>query len=281
MSKPRLAITATVTDCDLWLEDWIAHHVQIFDQLFIWLDNPAELADVSGLRSDRVSILPGQQATSESKLTQILNRQDANADAALQLSALARMDWLVHLDADELFVPPDPALWDSPAEMFVFPNHECVPIWESQRPLQDVTRFKRNRVHPFMLYGNGKAAVRILPGRQVRAAGPHRFHGVEQTDSDAAIILHYACATYEIWWRKYARLGRFSDNWLDNAETPITLPFHLRSRDLVSAALETGDDTACRAFFESLMLDSETPDLLHVTRDPDGRVRPADQAKGG
>ena len=156
MAKPRIAITATVTDCDIWLADWIAHHVQVADQLFIWLDNPDELAAAEALRADNVSILPGQQFTRPSRLTQILERQDANADAALQLSAMAGFDWLVHVDADELVVPLDPEVWATPAPQLTLTNHECVPVWASDHPLRDVTHFKVNGMHPFLLYGNGK-----------------------------------------------------------------------------------------------------------------------------
>lgn len=274
MSKPRLAVTATVTDCETWLEDWLAHNMQIFDQAFVWVDDPAELAFARTFGSDRVSILPGQQIAHPSRLTRILARQDANADAALGFSAMAGIEWLVHLDVDELFVPSDSGLWDTDARQLVFRNHECVPVWDSARPIRTVTRFKQNGARAFMLYANGKAAVRPgAPPVSVRASGPHRFAGADATDSAGAAVLHYACATYAAWRTKYTRLGAFSDNWLERAERPITLDFHLRSRDLVTEACRTGDWTACEAFFRQLTRPVGAAGLIDIQRDAGGRVR--------
>ena len=117
---------------------------------------------------------------------------------------------------------------------------------------------------------------------QIRSAGPHAFRGAESQPTDGAVILHYACATYEIWWRKYARLGAFSDNWLENPDTPIKLSTHLKSRDVVTEALRTGDAAPAEAYFRELMLPEDTPGLLRTLRSPTGEVKLAatDSARG-
>lgn len=276
----------TIRGCEPWLADWIAHHRQIFDQLLIWIDEPAEFAAAQALSEARVTILPGQRAEGTSRLTRVLISQMANAELACELCARDGIDWLLHIDADELFLEHDPSVWESPADRLVFANHECVPVWAAERPLQAVTHFKAHGRMPFLLYSNGKSAVRCRAGgERPRADGPHRFTGPgteEMVAHTRASVLHYACPTFDLWWEKYRHLGAFSDHWYDRPAQPIELPFHLRSRDLVAGALASGDRGACEAFFRELVLpEAEIARLcgegrvLTVARNAAGRVHPA------
>lgn len=274
MAKSRVALTATVIDCELWLEDWIAHHLHVVDHLFIWADDPGELPVVSAFSSDRVSVMPGQQLEGPSRLTRVLKRQQANADAAIQFAAMAGFDWLVHLDLDELFVPLQQDWWAVDTDQTVFRNHEAVPVWESARPFREMTRFRRHGVHSFLLYENGKAAVSLAGDARSRTAlGVHRFD-VERTHyTERAVVLHYAMPGFAHWWRKYERLGAFSDYWLDSAKDPIDRDFHKRSRDVVMRALEIGDDCDARAFYCQHVEHVDDADLVTAKWDPSGEVR--------
>ncbi|MFK7942929.1 MAG: glycosyltransferase family 2 protein [Paracoccaceae bacterium] len=273
MADARAAITVTMADCKTWLHDWIAHHMHVADHLFIWLDDPGEMAFAEKTTSDRVSILPGQQIDRDSRLTQTLARQDANTNSAIQMAAMAGFDWLLHVDADELFVPLSNDLWDSSAEQLIFPNHEAAPVWYADEPFVDVTRFRVNGRHRFLLYDNGKAALRLgAPPVTARAHGPHRFAGAEGVPSDKAVILHYAAPGFEHWWRKYERLGAFSDLWDERADAPIPTSFHTRSRDAVLKAIRTDDRSVAEEFYRKHMGSEGREDLLEVRRNADGRV---------
>ena len=274
MTRPRIALTGTVTDCEVWLADWLAHHLHVVDQIIVWIDDPAEMAFAESFASDRVTVLAGQQIAHASRLTQTLTRQNANTDAAIQMAAMTGNDWLVHLDADELFVPLSEDVWNTDAGQLVFPNHEAVPIWDAPRPLADMTRFRVNGRHRFLLYDNGKAALRLgSPPVGARAHGPHRFSGAEPVASAAAAILHYAVPGFALWWRKYARLGAFSDFWCEQPDAPIPASFHTHSRDLIRAAQRTGDKSECMAFYRQQMDATGETDLATVARDAAGQVR--------
>lgn len=276
MTAKRVAITVTMADCGLWLTDWVAHHLHVAEQLFICVDDPAEMGLARQMASDRVSILPGQQIDHGSRLTQVLTRQDANANAVIQLAAMAGMDWLVHVDADELLVVHDTGVWGSDAGQLVFPNHESVPVWEASAPFRDITRFRVNGQHRFLLYDNGKSALRLgLPPIAARAHGPHRFTGAEAMRTDAAAVLHYAVPGFDHWWRKYARLGAFSDFWCERPDEPIPRSFHTRSRDVVMAALQSGDRAEAEAFYRRHMAAVDESGFMHVRRDAAGLVATA------
>ena len=89
--------------------------------------------------------------------------------------------------------------------------------------------------------------------------------------SDGAAILHYAVPGFDHWWRKYARLGAFSDHWQERPEEPIPHSFHTRSRDVVVEALRANDRSEAEAFYRQHMMAAEEG-LLRVSRDPSGLV---------
>ena len=273
MATKRVAITVTMADCEVWLADWVAHHLHVAERLFIWVDDPAKLVFAEKMASDRVSVLPGHQVVHDSRLTQVLTRQDANTNAAIQMSAMAGIDWLVHVDADEALVVQDATVWDTDAGQLVFANHEAVPVWEADTPFRQIERFNVNGRHKFRLYDNGKAALRLGPPPvAARASGPHRFVGAEAVRTDGAAVLHYALPGFEHWWRKYARLGAFSDFWCERPDEPIPQSFHTRSRDVVVEAIRSGDRGVAEAFYRS-HVEAELPgDLLQVRRQADGRI---------
>ena len=77
-----------------------------------------------------------------------------------------------------------------------------------------------------------------------RPAGVHTFTGTGGTGQ--AYILHYAWCGFDSFWKKYERLGRFSDRWFgrDDIRTGIGA-LHLDARDVVT----TGDRAAALDFY--------------------------------
>jgi len=137
--------------------------------------------------------------------TEVPARQQLNADYALLKAKQDGIEWLIHLDADELFyLQPPMTLQEHFTELvrdhvgsIIYMNHEAVP--EQSETIGDyfhqVSLFRRNlnsitfnsqsqkcidywrsktHHHQYMIsYDNGKAATRIIPG--ARAAGVHAW----------------------------------------------------------------------------------------------------------
>nr|ACF85181.1 unknown [Zea mays] len=132
------------------------------------------------------------------------------------------MDWIIHLDTDELLYPGGAAeysvrrlLAEVPrdVDMVIFPNYESSVEHDNIKdPFSEVSMFKRNYDHLpkdtyfgmykeatrgnpnyFLTYGNGKSAARIQD--HLRPNGAHRWHNYAKSPNEIkleeAAVLHY------------------------------------------------------------------------------------------
>ncbi|KAK3024988.1 hypothetical protein RJ639_044365 [Escallonia herrerae] len=137
------------------------------------------------------------------------------------------MDWIIHLDTDELLHPAGAReyslrqlLLDVPGnvDMVVFPNYESsVERDDIKDPFTEVSMFKKNYDHLpkdtyfglykestrgnpnyFLTYGNGKSAARVRD--HLRPNGAHRWHNYMKTPNEIkleeAAVLHYTYAKF-------------------------------------------------------------------------------------
>ncbi|KAL9260277.1 Glycosyltransferase-like KOBITO 1-like protein [Drosera capensis] len=154
-------------------------------------------------------------------------KQSLNMEMAIVMARDAGMDWILHLDTDELVHPGGTReysvrelLSEIPknVDMVVFPNYESsVERDDVKEPFTEVSMFKKNYDHLprdtyfgnykdatrgnpnyFLTYGNGKSAARIQD--HLRPNGAHRWHNYMKTPNeiklDEAAILHYTYAQY-------------------------------------------------------------------------------------
>ncbi|HKE16497.1 MAG TPA: glycosyltransferase family 2 protein [Kofleriaceae bacterium] len=278
----RACIATTVRHPGPPLFSFLRYHLAIgFAEIYVFFDDPDDPA------ADGASALPGvtavrcddavrawQRASApafarmEAFLTrEVMARQVLNAELALHLAARRGMDWLLHIDIDELFHSQEPvahhfASIPETVGQVVYLNCEAFPeAADMDDYFRDVTLFKKNPVtcrrgaiaawlegagRPwyFLAYDNGKAAVRVAPG--VTAHSVHVFDltatGGQTITTVEPAILHYVNCGIEYYVRKYEQRGAFSDRYFESAPR---LPFHLRSRDVV----RTGDRRAIREFY--------------------------------
>ena len=116
-------------------------------------------------------------------------------EMAIVMAREANMDWIIHLDTDELLHSVSAKeyslrqlLLDVPnnVDMVVFPNYEsAIERDDIKEPFSEVSMFKKNYDHVtketyfglykeatrgnpnyFLTYGNGKAAARVQDSRQ-------------------------------------------------------------------------------------------------------------------
>uniref|UniRef100_A0A0R0K8A6 Glycosyltransferase family 92 protein n=3 Tax=Glycine subgen. Soja TaxID=1462606 RepID=A0A0R0K8A6_SOYBN len=137
------------------------------------------------------------------------------------------MNWILHLDTDELMHPAGAReyslrqlLLDVPGhvDMVIFPNYESsIERDDIKEPFSEVSMFKKNYDHLpkdtyfgmykdsvrgnpnyFLTYGNGKSAARIQD--HLRPNGAHRWHNYMKTPNEIkleeAAVLHYTYAKF-------------------------------------------------------------------------------------
>ncbi|KDD75483.1 hypothetical protein H632_c662p2, partial [Helicosporidium sp. ATCC 50920] len=206
-------------------------------------------------------------------------RQSLNMEIAIRHAARDGVDWILHIDTDELIWPGGSphyslaqilAAVEPSVDVVVFPNYEAMPERDDvQDPFLEVTLFKRNFEHVdqsvyfahyrevahdngnfFLTYGNGKAAARVQKG--LRPNGAHRWQNylkiVNEITSAQAAVLHY---TYNRFSDLKARRDRCdcAPNEED-AKRCFILPFD-RAAYLASSLM---DDRELRQWFKQHLL---------------------------
>ncbi|CAA7060569.1 unnamed protein product [Microthlaspi erraticum] len=149
-------------------------------------------------------------------------KQSLNMEMAITMAQNDGMEWIIHLDTDELIHPAGTHEYSlrkllgnisSDVDAVVFPNYESsVERDDIKEPFSEVSMFKKNfdhlprevyfgsykeatRGNPnyFLTYGNGKAAARVQD--HLRPNGAHRWHNykksVNEVKLDEAAVLHY------------------------------------------------------------------------------------------
>ena len=208
----KAAIVTTVKNFGHLCVSWCTYHFDIgFHHLFIYFDEPTELSSVQSIlhahfSPDSLTLIPhddklrlawgrleGTAPIMPHAASEVQTRQQLNCRHAMAIAAKRKLDWMLHIDADELFFPGHggdarahfAGLEASGVDTFVYMNFEAVPeALGIVDPFQEVTLFKRclELVKPtskaraavglwqdrhegcyFYYYDNGKAAVRVHP----------------------------------------------------------------------------------------------------------------------
>ncbi|KAK4378022.1 hypothetical protein RND71_004318 [Anisodus tanguticus] len=149
-------------------------------------------------------------------------KQSLNMEMAIIMARENGVNWIIHLDTDELLHPAGASeyslrrlLADLPedVDLAVFPNYESsVERDDVKEPFSEVSMFKKNYDHLpketyfgnykeatrgnpnyFLTYGNGKSAARVQD--YLRPNGAHRWHNYMKSPKeiklDEAAVLHY------------------------------------------------------------------------------------------
>ncbi|XP_027114008.1 glycosyltransferase-like KOBITO 1 [Coffea arabica] len=247
--KPKICITTSTSAGLEQILPWMFYHKVIgVTTFFLFVEGKAASPDVSKVLESipgvkviyRTKELEEQQARSriwnETWLSsffykpcnyELFVKQSLNMEMAIVIARDAGMDWIIHLDTDELLHPAGGReyslrrlLLDVPGnvDMVIFPNYESsVERDDIKEPFTEVSMFKKNYDHLtkdtyfgmykeatrgnpnyFLTYGNGKSAARIQD--HLRPNGAHRWHNYMKTPNEIkleeAAVLHYTYAKF-------------------------------------------------------------------------------------
>lgn len=293
----RVGIVTTLRNA-VALESFTRYHLAIgFDHIFLFFDDPNDPQIHDFENHSQITVIRGDDdlrrkwIESRSYKTfeivrrfldrEIMARQILNVEIAMNLAVEKKIDWILHIDSDELFYSPDQSvkkhfqeLEKSKINHAVYPNYEAVPEKINiDNPFKEVTLFKINRDcvddgqfsdlqissiksvpqladRFFLFYTNGKAAARVSEG--LLAGGVHRFFSLG-VPCKRERILHYACCGFENFWNKYRTLGHFDDRWFGWIDIKVIEPFHLDARDIVAK----GDRNLAREFYTKRVMISD------------------------
>ena len=285
----RVCIITTVRDPGVCLESFICYHLALgIAHIYIFFDDPEDPAIQVALQFSDVTAIPNDEALQVQQALgnvlypkygphtgyEVMARQILNVETAIQLALDQGMDWILHIDGDELFYPGQMMALDwfdqvsDDIFQVTFLNHEAAPeVFEVEDYFRDVTLFKKNpaalepglctefqrvsgKSQYFLAYQNGKSAARIHP-----TLLPNSVHSFDIPECHTLVtsfpsILHYLNCGFQNYYKKYAQLGNFPDYWWRSKSNPIRVPFHLASRD----AYCSGDRTCMAALYQEFIL---------------------------
>ncbi|CAH1434274.1 unnamed protein product [Lactuca virosa] len=242
--KPKICITSSTSAGLEQILPWIFYHKVIgVTNFFLFVEGKAASPGVSKVLESipnvklihRTKELEEEQAKSriwnETWLSsffykpcnyELFVKQSLNMEMAIAMAEETDMDWILHLDTDELIHPAGTREYSlrqllsgvpENVDTVVFPNYESsVERDDIKEPFSEVSMFKKNfdhlmketyfgnykestRGNPnyFLTYGNGKSAARVQP--HLRPNGAHRWHNYMKTPVevkfDEAAVLHY------------------------------------------------------------------------------------------
>ncbi|KAF3498773.1 hypothetical protein DY000_02056482 [Brassica cretica] len=149
-------------------------------------------------------------------------KQSLNMEMAIKMAQDSGIEWIIHLDTDELIHPSGTYEYSlrkllgnisADVDAVIFPNYESsVERDDIKEPFSEVSLFKKNYDHLprdvyfgnykeatrgnpnyFLTYGNGKAAARVQ--NHLRPNGAHRWHNYRKSPKEIKLeesaILHY------------------------------------------------------------------------------------------
>ncbi|KAK8570779.1 hypothetical protein V6N13_103183 [Hibiscus sabdariffa] len=153
--------------------------------------------------------------------SELFVKQSLNMEMSIVMARDAGMDWIIHLDTDELIHPAGAREYSLRQLLSGVPGNvdmeSCVERDDVTEPFTEVSMFKKNYDHLlkdvyfgsykeatrgnpnyFLTYGNGKSAARVQD--HLRPNGAHRWHNYMKLPNeiklDEAAVLHYTYSKF-------------------------------------------------------------------------------------
>jgi hypothetical protein len=221
LPKSKIAIACLMRK-PIDLAEWLKHHRDIgIVKFYIRLEDSPTFADYLDIQPD-VSYISSESDKDGNNYETLQTRQGEYVNKCLQDAAVEGIDWIFHIDADELLHGDLSFLDDLDAK------YKCIKIQNAEAIFDEgqdscfaAKRFlKCHAGAPCKSYVNGKAAGRVHQG--VFLNGPHAFaYNGSGNDGEAGgsnytydvpfeklHLLHYDACTFGSWAEKYIHLAK-------------------------------------------------------------------------
>lgn len=234
-AKPRVAIAVMMRrPVDLFL--WLKHHRTLgIDHFFLRVEDTAGMEEYLTSQSDiTFEIKESDKGNNYETLQQ---RQIAFVNQSLEKAKKMGIQWLFHIDADELLEGSLSFLAALP------PTYMCVKLENAEAVYEEkeescfsAKKFIRCKEEGASCrsYVNGKGGGRVQKG--VALAGPHDFSYQGKLNGSFTYpvpfselhVLHYDSCTFGSWSEKFQHLGK-------DAKSKIPFPYY---NDSIEAAVK-------------------------------------------
>ena len=250
--------TCTPPPLSLHTHRWLRYHRSMgVYHVFVHVEDTPELIPLlqSEEFADFVTVTTGNDKsediynpTSNDNYYTLMQRQERQVRRSVSESRSMGIDWLFHVDDDELlyFDTPFSRIVDGLAPgvtCIVLVNIEAVPkSLSSECVFEDIEVFTQ---HKMLAYRNGKSAGRV-PDSDWH--GPHRFTGsYHVVPVSRACVLHFESCLYEQWRNKFIKHREIDEQ----KKKDIPFPFYRDSISLFQKDHDGGkDEERWKQFFK-------------------------------
>jgi hypothetical protein len=299
----KSAIVTTLVNDPEVIDFYVSYHLSIgFDRIYLFNDAPGERSLDKFKSDEKVVVIERNDALLKlwkkmPSYTQVVNyldkevmaRQIVNMEVAVQFAAFEKIEWILHIDLDELFYLPGVNIstyFDELSQLKVdaasINNYEGIPdVLDAKNYFTATTLFKKNPNEFSQVqagyykanyiknfyngYGNGKMVGRV---DVITRGAIHDFSLVPGSNkirypytgtTHTPIILHYLTCSLTTFWNKFRRLGLFEDLYFGQSEIP---QLYLKARDVVAK----DDFESAKDFFKKnvMMSESKKEQLLEL-----------------
>ncbi|WNO11326.1 glycosyltransferase family 2 protein [Teredinibacter sp. KSP-S5-2] len=289
MSEPtrtKIGVVSTIADARWNIDFFIQYHLSIgVSHIFLFIDdecsetyqiaisyNNVTPIHVNKFTKENWALTPIYHQKDRERLhsSEVMVRQELNLYLAQSLALNEGIDWLIHIDIDELFYLNNhniqtffKNLEASGKVSAIFKNYEAIPITaENTNIYLSTPYFKKNyfckarwhyskeqksfidscswlRPLYFNYYQNGKCASLI--NKNIHIDDVHSFRPTKSNinfmDEKSPLILHFPCTSIDEFKTKYRRLGNFSDIWRGYPRAGKFIDsLHLEARDCLKCS---------------------------------------------
>lgn len=217
-SKQRIAV-ATLMRSPVELPYWLDRYRDMgIVGFFIRLEDSPHWERYLRERDDVFLLEVGTSALDGSNYHTLMERQRDFVNSVLAKASRFDVDFVLHLDQDELLEGSLTAFEDVPADAMIVHLENAEAVYQNDP--RDTTCFSAKRFarcargEGCRSYANGKAGGRPVPG--VAFAGPHNFGWNGDTTAhdipfEALHVLHFDSCTLGSFVEKFFRIGRNAD----------------------------------------------------------------------
>jgi len=186
---------------------WMQYHVDVgINHFYIWLEDSDDLKPVLERAARKMGVsmyveLGHVNRSTEDNYSDLMSRQTQFVNRMLGKSRGDGVDWIFHIDDDELLHPRSGDSWK---DVLAKVDPKCSSIhmtnWEGYSPAQPsgpwledsgVRYMTSTCKHLYAAYTNGKSATRTSAGQQ--SHGPHHFRGGKECElpESEGVVLHH------------------------------------------------------------------------------------------
>lgn len=212
----RIAVVACIKDPKN-IETWFKIHRDLgISRFYVRLEETPDLVEYFKSQPD-VFLQTGDSA-SKDPYTDLMTRQAAMINLALELCKTDGIDWLIHIDCDEILEGSLDEIRRLPRNVGTFWMQNYEALYDNIPTSKDncfkAVKFNDCSVSECASYANGKGGGRVSIAK---SNGPHRFASDRrEVKLRSLIVKHFESCDFDQYIAKYKRLG--------NSDTSV-IPF--------------------------------------------------------